>query len=316
MKPVIKVLVIGGALVVLAILAFNSHQDEVNHLDLKAKLAQLHAEYVERASYTYALGDTDRWRDELASQTRWYQAQIDNISNQHPGMYHQDGPLKLALDAAKKAGVISQDQAALREHYYKMAKSFYDLLEDGQYRPISSSTMYGVRFDLLGIKRVKQGTQDRLRIDMAVWGAPRHESIATENGQATSGKMILDLSFNALDAQYVGTNAKGKKDQYLGHQGGPGGPESLLDYPDGWIRQFPPQAAYAVWYIDPMPANAQTATLEIDGEIKSQTGDPPLPFAIKSQLDVQPDWRVQGAEIFTGQAEVMSAKELDRSQKK
>lgn len=305
MNAVVKTLILGGAVVGGAIFALDAHNDQVSRLDLEAQRYRLRAAYVERTSFAYSLPSTDRYRDEFSSASKWYEAELADLYNHHPGKHDPDAALH-ELEEQQKSGKLKAEAFASRKEFYDLAKGFYTLVQTGKYNPLYSAPMYGVRVDLLSIRRETYEGKSRLRVDAAVWGAPRRESITrSDNGKSATSKMMLDFAFKKLSLEFVDDKHK------LVGGGDTGAPTFLVDHPERWVPDFPPQAALAVWYIDPMPREAASATFRLEAEIRSPSGGP-IPMTISTTVMPQEDWKLRDGEKFEGEERVMPVEEMER----
>lgn len=303
MNSLAKTVVIGGAVLGGALYGFSAHNAQVSRLDLEGRRAHLRSAYVERMSYAYSLPDNDRYRDELASATRWYEAELKDLYNQHP-----EAAKAAEADAAAKPAA-SAEKAALGKEYADVTKGFHDLLKSGKYAPVYSVPTMGVRLDLLGMRRETYEGKSRIRIDAVLWGAPRRETVTKqEGGKSATAKVNLDFAFKRLGFEFVDA-----KQKLLGG-GETGAPTFLVDYPERFIPDFPPQAALAVWYVDPFPAGAVTLNLKIDGELRSPAGAP-IPVALGMGFPARDELKVQAGEKFEGEERLMPEEELDRAKK-
>jgi hypothetical protein len=289
MNVVAKTVVIGGALLAGGVYALNAHNAQISKLDYDLQRSRLRAAYMERTSFAYALADGGRWRDELAATTRWYEAELADLANRHPG----------------QASVASGDQREGKDEASEAVGAVYEKLKSARYAPIASTTSEGVRIDLLALRRATVEGKSRLRLDAVVWGAPRHTTVTKADGKGTNAKVSLDFTLQKFGFEFLDAKKK-----LLG--GGDGGPPALLvANPERFEPSFPPQAAVAVWYLDPMPADAATAELVLGAEIRSP-GGVPLPVTAKHSLTVESDWRVRDGEKFEGEERTMPEEELDR----
>ena len=144
-------------------------------------------------------------------------------------------------------------------------------------------------------------------MDVVLWGAPRREvTTAIKQGVGTHTKMELDFGLKGLDLEFVDA-----KEKLIGG-GNTGSPTMVVDYPERWVPDFPPQVALAIWYMDPFPADTKTIDLKMSGEVKSPTSPA---FAINQEWKIvaQPDWLIRPGEKFDGEERVMSKEEMDRS---
>jgi hypothetical protein len=309
MNPLIKTLVLGGAVLAGAIYAFDAHTVQVTKLDLDGQRARLRAAYVERMSFAYSLPSNERYRDEFASATKWYEAELADLYNRHPGAAKDADAALKELEAQEKAGKVKADQAAGKKEFIEITRGFYQLIKSGKYAPVYSTPMYGIRFDVLSMRRESYEGRSRVRIDAVVWGAPRREMVSKDAaGKAGSVKVSLDFLPKKLGFEFVDAKQK------LVGGGETGAPTFLVDFPERFIPDFPPQAALAVWYVDPFPREAATVTMKVDCEIRSPAGAP-VPFSITSAFPTPEELKLLDGEKFEGEERVMPEEDLNRANK-
>lgn len=306
MSKIIVAILLGGALVAGVIGAVGAHNDEVARLQLEADRQRLRAEFVERSGAINAASDLDRHREELATLVKWYDSGLATIYNQFPGLHDPDAPMK-ELQAQVAAGKLKAEDLATRKEFYDETKSLYDSIEKGHYEALATTVLEGIRIDILGIKRATYEGKSRLRMDVVLWGAPRRQ-VATkiEQGRDARTKPELDFAFHGLDMEFI------DEDETLLGGGNAGGPSMLIDYPEHWIPDFPPQVALAIWYFDPFPAGTKTLDLKMNAEVKSPTASA-FPITNEWKLVAQPDWLIRPGEKFEGEERTMTKEELDRS---
>lgn len=307
MNPLMKTLILGGTVLAGALYAFDAHNTQVARLDLEAQKARLRAAYVERMSFAYSLPSADRYRDEFASATKWYEAELTDLYNRHPGVAHDADAALRSIEEQEKTGKIKVDQAAGRKEFHEITKGFYQLIKSGRYAPLQSTPAMGVRLDLLGMRRESYEGKSRVRIDAVVWGAPRRELVTKADGKGANVKVSLDYLPKKLSFEFIDG---GKK--LLGG-GETGAPTFLVDYPERFVPDFPPQAALAVWYVDPFPREAASVSMKIDSEIRSPTGAA-IPFTTALTFTPDEALKLGANEKFEGEERVMPEEAMNRGQ--
>lgn len=298
----------GGLLVAGAVYAVNAHNDQINRLQLELGRQKLRAQYLERIGTIDAASDVDRHKQELSNTLKWYDAELADLYNDYPGLHDPDGPMK-ELQAEVAAGQLKPDELANKKEWYDESKNLYDAIEHGKYDPLMTTVVEGIRMDLLSLKRVTYEGRSRLRMDVVLWGAPRRE-VATkiEQGRESRVKEQLDFGFKGIDFEFV------DEDQKLIGGGSAGVPTMVVDYPERWIPDFPPQVALAIWYLDPFPAETKNIDMKLTAEVRSPTSQA-FPITQDWKLVPQPDWLIRPGEKFEGEERVMSKEEMDRSGK-
>lgn len=306
MNRIVGVLILGGCLVAVAVVGVNYHNAKMAELQLEAGRSRLRAAYVERAGVINAASNAERHHEELYSLVKWYDAQLADLYNAFPGLHDADGAMK-EMQAQLAAGKLKPEEMATKKEWYDETKGLYDAITHGRYTPLVTAVQEGVRIDILSIKRATYEGKNRLRMDVVLWGAPRREvTTAIKQGQGTRTKMELDFALKGLEFEFVD-----EKEKLLGG-GATGAPTMVVDYPERWVSDFPPQVALGIWYFDPFPAETKTISMKMTADVKSPTS-PAFGVTQEWKLVPQPEWLIRPGEKFEGEERVMSKEELDRS---
>lgn len=308
MNPLVRTLILGGLLVVGVGFAVNVHNDKVAGLELDRGHEKLRASFVERAGYVRSLASDDRYRDEFIALLKWYDAQLAELHNLYPGRFDNESAIK-ELDAQVASGKAKPGDIALKKEFYEHTKGFYTLLETGRYNPVATQVATGLRVDLVQLKREVYEGKPKLRVDLAIWGAPRRELAQKQEGKAANVKMTLDFAVKSLSLEFIDAKQK------LVGGGDTGAPVLTIDYPERWVPGFPPQATFGTWWIDPLPQETEKLSLKIDAEIRSPTSGG-LPLQFNWDLAARPEWKLGAGETFEGETRLMPEEDLDRSGQK
>lgn len=311
MNRLVVTIILGLLVVAGAVVGINGHNAQVAKLEYELGRERLRTQYIERASGVHGQANSDRRGEELASLTKWYNAEIQSLSNLFPGQHDPDASIKeaeaqsAAPSNGKKAGDLE-----LRKEFATETKGLYDTILKSRYKPVATAVLEGVRFDILSIRRAQDEGHSRLRIDAVLWGAPTQLVEREQQANKTSSvKKQLNFGFKGLDFKFFDA-----KETLLGG-GSTGAPRVVIEAPERWFGDFPPQAVLAVWYIDPLPETAEQMSLAFAGEIKSPSAGP-LPVSNEWELKVDSAWRVQAGEKFEGEQRLMPEEDLKRSSAK
>lgn len=301
MGKVVRTLILGGVLVAAAFFALDAHDKQVTDLEYELQLSSLRNEYVERAGWVRSIPAVERWRDEFVSLNRWYEAQWTALHNRFPGRGTPESVLA-RIEAEEAAGARD---GALKREFFEHTRGFHKLLSSGHYLPVAHHVASGVRIDLLDMKKVTYEGRNALRVDAVIWGAPRQQLVGKVDGQASYRKMALDFNLSALSLEFVD-----EKDKLLGG-GDTDGPVILVDYPERWIPAFPPQAALATWWIEPIPNETKHVLMKINGDIRSSAGGS-FPVNIDWKLPASDAWKLGAGQAFEGEERLMPEEAMDR----
>jgi hypothetical protein len=95
-----------------------------------------------------------------------------------------------------------------------------------------------------------------------------------------------------------------------------GGPDSRVDWPERYIRMFPPMVVLGQYDIPKLPAEVKNAEITFSISARSPTGgDVSTNFVWK--LDVPPSWKLPAGEAWKGATDsVRPQDEIDPAKKK
>jgi hypothetical protein len=305
MGPLIIRLLLGLAVCGAAVYAMGEHNAVVNKLEFENARERLRSAFTDRAGYVRSLASEDRYRDELAAVTKWYAAEVSAVYNRFPGTKDPDRTLN-EIEKAVDEGRMKPAEAELRKEFFDETKQAFDLIASGKYNPLATSSQNGVRFDLVSMRRDMHEGQSRLRVDFTLWGAPRRETVQkSPDGKQGTVKTTLDFGLRSLGLEFVDAKSK-----LLG--GGNAGPPTILvEVPERWIQDFPPQFAVGTWWIDPFPREAESVLLKIDGELRPP-GAPAIPVGYEWKLANREAWMLREGEAFEGEERTMPEEDLQR----
>src|SRR5512138_823033 len=175
MKKLLVVALPAGLAIFAAVTLFSSMRSRSEASAAQLERAQLKREFVERAALGRALPPDriDEWRDEAAALFRWYLGELNAIRNRHPTVPAAASGAQAAAEERK--GKFSEKERAGYEEWQKLADGRFALVKEARYAPLFTSTAEGLRLDLLATETGQHpaGGGAALRIDFALWGAPR-----------------------------------------------------------------------------------------------------------------------------------------------
>lgn len=262
--------------------------------------AQLKREFVERAAVGRALPAErpDEWRDEAAALFRWYLEELAAIRNRHPSV--PAAPSGVAAAAEERKGKLSEKERAVYEEWQKLANGRFALVKEARYTPLYTATAEGMRLDLLSIETGPHpaGGGPGLRIDFALWGAPRRVE-KEKQGDVTTTKVLLPVAFKQIAFRML--DEKGK---LYGEMNGPGEPFQKLTDPERWVDDFPPGVLFGAWWVDLFPREAVNCELELGLTLRGASGSE-RPVSFKFTLPVREEWRLAPGAAY--QAETREA---------
>lgn len=262
--------------------------------DARLERARLKRDFAERAAVARAI-PPDRlpeWRDEATALTRWYFDGLSAIRNRHPS--EPARPSGLEASAAEKK-LAEKDRATLEE-WQRLADDRFAMLTSGRYVPLASAVAEGLRLDLLAIEAgaSPEGGAPALRVDFALWGAPRYLE-RERASEKTTLRNVSPVSFQQIAFRFL--DASGK---LYGEMSGAGEPYQKLADGERWIDDFPPGILFGTWWVELFPREAATVELEVLADVRGASGvERPAPF--KWSFPVPEGWKLPPGAAYQAQ---------------
>jgi hypothetical protein len=286
MKKLLVVALPAGLAIAAFVALFSSSRGRLEASAAQLERAQLKREFVERAAVGRAIAPEriDEWRDEAGALFRWYVEQLAAIRNRHPTVPPPTSGLAAAAEERK--GKVTEKEKASYEEWQKLADGRFGLVKQARYAPLFTAVAEGMRLDLLAVETGAHPAGGQgLRIDFALWGAPRRVE-KDKQGDVTTTKVLLPIAFKRLAFRML--DEKGK---LYGEMNGPGEPFQKLADPERFVEDFPPGVLFGSWWVDLLPRQAVTAEMEQEIGLRGANGNE-RPALFKFVLPVREEWRL------------------------
>ncbi len=258
--------------------------------DARAEKLRLEREFDERAALARVAppADAQVWRDEVNTLLRAHFQALAEVRNRYP---RAPAPLSAlqAAEADRKGGKLPEKERAVLEDFERYAQGRMALLQGGAYAPIASAVAGGMRLDVLAVEPgASPGGGPGLRVDFALWGAPR--LLEKERaGEKTVSRTTVPVALKALSFKFL--DASGKT---YGEMSGGGEPYQKLLDPQRFVPDFPPGVLFGTWWVELLPREAATMSVKLDADVRGPSAVRPASFELT--LPVQESWRIpQGA---------------------
>jgi hypothetical protein len=296
MKKLLLVALPAGLLILAAVQVLGAFRERRDAYDALEERSRLKRDFAERSALGRGI-PADRpaeWRDEVAALSRWYFDELVAIRNRHPGEPVRPVGLEAATAEGKKKP--SEAQLATVKEFQAYADGRLAVLREARYAPVASAVEQGVRLDLLAVEPgpAPEGGGPGLRIDFALWGAPRFAQRERERDRIVT-RSVVPVVFRRIAFRFL--DEKGK--QY-GEMTGPGEPYMKLVDPERWSDDFPPGVLFGTWWVDLFPREAVTVELEVENAGRGASGmERPLLF--KLVLPVPDAWKIPPGAAYEAQ---------------
>ncbi|HTP25749.1 MAG TPA: hypothetical protein VMK12_08830 [Anaeromyxobacteraceae bacterium] len=188
---------------------------------------------------------------------------------------------------------LEKEKGAGLEAYRRYAGEWLDMLR-GEYAPALSASDQGLRLDVLGIRPgVHPESHERmLRIDFALWGAPRRIELEPAGGERSSLRVVVPLSFRQLAFRFL--DAAGKT---YGEMSGVGEPYMMIKDPERFSFELPPGMALGTWWVEPFPRETARVEISVGVQVQGMTSASLTP-TFRWELPVSDEWKLRPGEVF------------------
>ena len=296
MRKLLSVALPVGLAVLAGIYLFTTTRSLSTTSDARLARARLKRDFSERAGAVRAI-PPDRmpeWQAEVAALSRWYFEELLSIRNRFPGEAPRPNGLKAAEEERK--GKLKKDERDAIADFQAYAEDRLGLLRDGKYAPAASALAEGLRLDLVAVEPgPAPGGGPGLRVDFALWGAPRYLERERASGQSVT-RNVVPISFKRIAFQFL--DGAGKP---YGEMSGGGEPYQKLVDPERFVDDFPPGVLFGTWWVELFPREATTVNLEVSADVRGPSGAArPATFLVK--LPVPERWKLPPGATF--QAEI------------
>jgi len=281
-----------GAAVVLVALLLSSSRGAADASAARLERARLKRDYSDRAGLSRAV-PPDRlpeWRDEVQALSRWYFDELQAIRNRHPGEPARPNAVEAAR--AEKKAPSEKDLAQLQD-FQSYADGRLALLREGRYAPAASLLAEGLRLDLVEIApgAAPDGGAPSLRIDFALWGAPRWLE-RDRGGERTVTRTVVPVAFKRIQLRFLDAGGK-----LYGEMSGAGEPYQKLVDPERFQDDFPPGMLFGTWWVELFPREAAEVELEVTADLRGASGTV-RPATFTAKLPVPEAWKLPPGAVF------------------
>jgi hypothetical protein len=293
MKRLLLVALPAGLLLLAALYLLDAWRARAEGFEARLERARLRREFVERSASSRGMAalPPEPWREEASALLRQYLEGTAALRNRFPREAARLGALAAATEE-KKGKLADKDRAAIAE-FQQYADGRVALLKSGRYGPLASAVTEGLRLDLVAVQAGPNpdGGGPGLRIDFALWGAPRW--LEREGaGERSTSRAVIGVALRQLAIRLL--DEKGKL--FGGMQGG-GEPAIKLADPERFSDELPPTVLFGTWWLDLLPRPPASLELELTAAVRGASGhERPVAFTIA--LPIDDAWRLPAGVEF------------------
>ncbi len=285
MKPAIRLLLAAAFALALALWLFGAWRKATDLADYRVARERLRREMIERSAAGRQLGaeQAKEWGAEVRALSRWYADEVQGLRNRYRAA------------TGKPVAAPAKDGDGTRAEWQQWAEDRHRLLTEGRYAPLAVAVDRGMHMDLLSIAPAPNpaGGGQALRVDFAIWGAPRRTDREPVQGSTRSVlRTVVPMTFKQLSFQFL--DAAGKP---YGEMSGGGEPYQKLADPERFVEDFTPGVLFGTWYVDRFPREAARSVVAVSVETRGQAGGDAT-STFRFDLPVEEAWRVGAGEAY------------------
>jgi hypothetical protein len=294
MKRLLLVALPAGLAMLGAIFLLNAWRARGDAYEARLERARLKREFAERSALARALPaqPIDEWRAESAALVRWYVEGLAAIRNRHPG----EPPRPSALAAAEEERKVAEKDRATIKDFQKFADERFELLRGARYAPLASAVAEGLRLDLLAVQPgpSPDGGGPGLRVDFALWGAPRLLEREAA-GEKSTTRTVVPVALRQLSIRLLD-----EKGGLFGGMAGGGEPHQKLADGERFVEDFPPSILFGTYWLELLPREPRSLEFELAVSIRG-AGGRERPALLTAALPIEEGWRLPPGVDFKGE---------------
>ncbi len=286
---------LAGLVVIVALTRLSGSSDaEAFRLERES----LRRELVERSAVTRGLAGP-AGVDEARAVLRWWMEASAALAARHPRQAHASDPARPAKVSAKEKGSGKPKgpakEADPAEAWRAYAAERLEVLRAG-YQPLLWGSDSGIRLDVLAVRPGEnpETHEQGLRVDFALWGAPRR--LEREEGAGGPGRGALrvnvPVTFRNLAFRFFDPGGK-----LYGEMSGSGEPYLALKDPERFSSELPPGIVLGTWWVERFPREATRVELSVAVQVQGMTTASLAPL-FRWDVPVAEAWKLGANEPF------------------
>ena len=304
MKKFFSLFVIAGLAVVGLVIFYLNHHSETKAKEFKEKLVSVRAKYGEKSAALRTGGTPAEYVSDQNGMLKAYKEELSKLASLDASVLDPDHERKKFAESDEKKPP-SAEQKKLRDEYYTLAKTQYENLFSGAYKPVLTQFNNGVRLDVTSLKRVTTPDgEEALRADFIAWGFPSEVAYGDINMRVWVGK----------ETKVKGKVEKVDEIKYKFDAAG-AHPTIAINNPERWVQSFPPGATVGYYYLQLMPRESEKLDLEFHYKITTDGGRTVSVDMIFDKLPVtEPIMMSPGAKLEAQEKEATDAERQGKSE--
>jgi hypothetical protein len=285
-------------------------EEKTTEAKREASAAKLKQEYLERVAWIRNVPEQKAYTDELGTFMRWYFKEVNEHVNEFRlNRNFDDYLIELEEKGSKKKGAefseyetaptTTKDRSGDKKLAYENTRKMWDTFKAGTYSPWWTSTSNGIRLDVVSA----DARGDQIHMPVVAWGLPREERIDDKKVRRVVTNGNFKFNWKLFD----------EKGKLIAEIPGEGGPNDRVDWPERYMKFFPPMVVFGSYDIDKLPPEAKTAEIAWTISARSPSGGDILAgFMWKGEVPA--DWKLAPGETWKGaQESIRPEEEIDPS---
>lgn len=275
----------------------------------EASAAKLKQEYLERIAWIRAIPDQKAYSNEVGTFLRWYFKEVgEHVNEFRLNRNFDDYLIELEEKSGKKGGAAyseyesaggPKDRSADKKAAYDSTKKLFEAFKNGTYSPWWTGTNQGIRLDIVSA----DSRGDQIHLPVVAWGLPREERIDEKKVRRVVTNGNFRFNWKLFD----------EKGKLIAEIPGEGGPNERVDWPERYIKFFPPMVVFGSYDIDKLPPEAKTAEITWTISARSPSGGD-INATYQWKGEVPADWKLAAGESWKGaQESIRPEEEIDPS---
>lgn len=274
------------------------------------QMLKLRADALERVAFVRDVPDEKAYREEMASYLRWYFKGVNEHLNRFNGNRNFDDYLveledrkakKPAKETEYEQPSRSGDKSGEKKAMFEYVKKDFDDLRSGNYNPYWTGVSSGIRLDIMSASTARIGGDEKIHMPVIVWGLPREDKTDDKGVRTVRCNASFRFNWKLFD----------EKQKLIAEIPGEGGPDNRVEWPERYIKYFPPNVLIGHYDVDKVPAEAKTAEINWTISGRAPTGGD-YTASYNWKIDVPAEWKLTAGETWKGaQESIRPEEEID-----
>lgn len=268
---------------------------------------KLKSNYLEKVGWIRTNPDPKTYKDEISTFLRSYFKEVTDHINKFGGNRDFDDYLEeLEARASNAKKPVATERVDEKKQTYEYVRKSFDMLRAGNYAPFWTATDKGIRLDIVSTSSVQSGGEEKTRYQLVIWGVPREERSDDRGTKKVTASASFNITWKLWD----------EKGKLMGEMSASGDPTNRIDWPERYVKFFPPMVMLGHYDVDLFPAEAKTVEILFNISSRSSSGGD-IQANYNWKLDVPAEWKLKAGQAWKGaQESVRSEEEINANVKK